>query len=140
VRTTVTVSAAPDSAAVQGVDPGSGAALTVTVVRTDRPLSSRRDQLLRCSSFTATAGEVVTTVETTLLPPPPVDAKDSLAGEVTVRRSDDPQVRLLTLVAQIDDIRVTAALMNDDLVAEPDTAALDTLFTAAVLRVRRAAG
>lgn len=129
-----------DAVAARGVDPGTGAALIVALTRATQPLAHRREQLLRCSSFTATAGAVVTSVETTLLPPPPVDAGESLATEWAVRRSDAPQVRMLTLVAQIDDVRVSVALMNDDPDAGPDTAALDTLFSEAVSEVRRGLG
>ncbi|MBO0676992.1 DUF5642 family protein [Mycolicibacterium sp. S2-37] len=133
--------AGPDEAvAVRGVDPGTGAALTVALTRTAEELGRRRDQIARCGSFTATAGEIVTEVQTTLLPPRPVDAQDSLAAETTIRRSDIPEVRTLTLVAQIDDVRVTAAWTDDDPAVAVDTAALDTLFADAVLAVRRGLG
>lgn len=125
--------------AAQGVDPGTGAALTVILTRADTKLSTRRDQLARCASLTATAGEVVSTVETVLLAPPPVDADDSLASRTTILRSTEPAVRVQTLGAQIDEARVTVAWLTNDLDVEPDTAALDVLFTDALQALRRAA-
>lgn len=126
-----------DAVAARGVDPATGAALTVALTRTDTPLSRRRDQIVRCPAFTATAGEVVSRVAMTLPARPPVDAPDSLAVETTIRRSTAPQIVVLTLVAQIDDVRVAVALTDDDPESAPDTAALDALFSDAVVHVRR---
>ncbi|KUI24497.1 hypothetical protein AU195_01535 [Mycobacterium sp. IS-1496] len=125
--------------AAQGVDPSTGAALTVILTRADAALSSRRDQLARCASVTATAGEVVSTVDTVLLPPPPVDADDSLATEATIVRSTEPPVRVLALSAQVNEVWLTVAWLNNDPDTPPDTSALDTLFTDALLTLRRAA-
>jgi hypothetical protein len=68
-----------------------------------------------------------------------VDADDSLASEATIRRSTEPPVRVLTLSAQIDDVRVTVTWMNNDGGVAPDTSALDVLFTEALSEVRRGA-
>ncbi|BBZ61205.1 hypothetical protein [Mycolicibacterium monacense] len=125
--------------AAQGVDSATGAALTVILTRTDTALSARRDQIARCAALTATAGEVVSTVDTVLLAPPPVDADESLASEATILRSTEPAVRVLTLSAQIDEARLTVAWLNNDPAVEPDTSALDVLFTDALLTLRRAA-
>jgi hypothetical protein len=125
--------------AAQGVDSDTGAALTVIVTRADTALSARRDQIARCASLTATAGEVVSTVDTMLLAPPPVDADESLATEATILRSTEPAIRVLTLSAQIDEARLTVAWLNNDPGVEPDTSALDVLFTDALLTLRRAA-
>jgi hypothetical protein len=125
--------------AAQGVDSATGAALTVLLTRSDTALSARRDQLTRCASLTATAGEVVTTVETALLAPPPMDADDSLASRTTIVRSHEPAVRVLTLSAQIDEARLTVAWMNNDPDGDPDTSALDVVFNDALLTLRRAA-
>ncbi|WP_226862580.1 hypothetical protein [Mycolicibacterium baixiangningiae] len=128
-----------NAVAAQGVDSDTGAALTVILTRTGTALADRRAQLDRCPSVTATAGEVMTSVETVLLPAPPVDADDSLASEATIRRSTEPPVRVLTLSAQIDDVRLTAAWLNNDGGSAPDTSALDVLFTDALSSVRRGA-
>lgn len=125
--------------AAQGVEPGTGAALTVILTRSETKLSTRRDQLARCASLRATAGEVVSTVDTVLLAPPPVDADDSLASRTTILRSTEPAVRVQTLGAQIDEARLTVAWLTNDLDVEPDTAALDVLFTDALQALRRAA-
>lgn len=127
-----------DAVAAQGVDPGTRSALTVILIRSTTDLSARREQLGRCASLTATAGEVVTTVETVLRPPPPVDADDSLARETTIRQSSEPAVRVLALAAQVDDVWLTAAWSNNDPAVEPDTAALDALFSDALSALRRA--
>lgn len=125
--------------AARGVDSDTGAALTVILTRTDTALSVRRDQIARCTSLTATAGEVISTVDTVLLAPPPVESDESLASEATILRSTEPAVRVLTLSAQIDEARLTVAWLNTDPGVEPDTSALDVLFTDALLTLRRAA-
>jgi hypothetical protein len=130
---------ARSAVAAQGVDSATGAALTVILTRADAELATRREQLGRCASSTATAGEVVTTVETVVLPPPPVDADDSLASAATIRRSTEPAVRVLALSAQIDEVWLTAAWLDNDSAVEPDTSALDQLFGDAVSSLRRAA-
>ena len=69
-----------------------------------------------------------------------MDADDSYAVDQTVtsESSEESDTRTLTLVALVDDVRVTASWQqqgsSDD---APDTQALDTLFTDAVLKVRQ---
>jgi hypothetical protein len=69
-----------------------------------------------------------------------VDADDSYAVDQTVTSgsADGPITRTLALVALVGDVHVTAAWQqrgpSSDL---PDTQALDTLFTDAVLTVRQ---
>lgn len=128
-----------NAVSAQGVDPGTGAALTVILTRAGDVLAARRAQLERCPSYTATAGEVSTTVQTVLPPAPPVDADDSLTSEATVRRGSEPPVLVLTLSAQIEDVRVSVAWLNNDAGAAPDTTALDALFTETLSEVRRGA-
>ncbi|MGE2713563.1 hypothetical protein ACQI4L_05860 [Mycolicibacterium litorale] len=126
-----------NAVAAQGVDPDTGAALVVILTRTGATLADRRAQLERCASVTATAGEVPTTVDTVLLPPPPADADDSLASEATIQRSSEPPVRVLRLGAQLEDVRLTAAWLNNDAGVAPDSAALDAVFTDALLSIHR---
>lgn len=130
-------------AAVQGTDDKSGSRLTVTIVRPVPSVRARVAQLSECPSFTSvTAGDVgdVSEVTVDLPPAPPVDADDTYAVDQTVKpeSSDEPNTRTLTLVALIEDVRVTASWQqsgsSDD---SPDTQALDTLFSDAVLKVRR---
>ena len=68
-----------------------------------------------------------------------MDADESLATEATILRSTEPAIRVLTLSAQIDEARLTVAWLNNDPGVEPDTSALDVLFTDALLTLRRAA-
>jgi hypothetical protein len=131
--------AAPqNTAAVRGVDSQNASSLIVAVTRPTGPLRFRLDQLTACPSVTAVAGEETSTVTVTVEPPPPVDADDSYAVDqvVTFQTSGSTQ-RVLILVAQIADVRVTAAWMTarDDDTSDAHT--LHTLFTDAVLKVRR---
>jgi hypothetical protein len=77
-------------------------------------------------------------VTVALLPAPPVDADASAAIDQTVR-SQAVTRRTLTFVAQIGDTRVSATWLHDGDGGDPDTSALDALFSAAVLKARRAA-
>jgi hypothetical protein len=126
-----------DAVAVRGTDAVTSTTLTVTLTRTRAPLSQRRDQLLSCSTFTATIGDQVSTVTVTLLPAPPVDADDTFAVGQTVESPDGETNQQTVLSAQIGDVRVTAAWLaaSEDVI--PDTESLDAVFTDAVLRVRR---
>jgi hypothetical protein len=126
-----------DAVAVQGVDTATSSSLTVAITRAATALSARRDQLSACPSFTTTAAERSTTVTATVLPPRPVDADDSLAVEQTTSTSSGENLRSLTLVAQIADVQVAAAWRTASADAPPETQSLDTLFTDAVLKVRR---
>ncbi len=126
-----------DAVAVQGIDTATANSLTVALTRAATTLTARRDQLSACPSFTTTAGERSATVTATLLPVPPVDADDSLAVDQTMSTSSGETLRSLTLVAQVADVQVTAAWMTARADAPPDTAALDALFTDALLKVRR---
>jgi hypothetical protein len=130
-------------AAVQGTDERSGARLTVTVIRPVPSVRARVTQLAECSSFTSAAGGeagVVSEVTVDLTPAPPVDADDSYAVEQTVtpESDDEPETRTLTLVALIEDVQVTASWQRRGSSADSGgTQALDTLFTDAVLKVRK---
>jgi hypothetical protein len=136
---------AAEGAAVQGVDQQSGASLIVTVTRPSPSLRARVEQLAGCSSFTTVIeGEAPATseVRTELPPAPPVDADDSFAVDQTVtpESTGASGTRTLTLVALIADVQVTTSWQGvvDSSEAGPDTQALDTLFTDAVLKVRGA--
>lgn len=136
--------AAAEGAAVQGVDQQTGASLIVTVTRPVLSLRARVDQLAGCASFTvATGGDggQVADVAVDLPPSPVVDADDSYAVDQTVtpQSSGASGTQTLTLVARVADVRVTAAWQGlvETSDSTPDTQALDTLFTAAVLKVRQ---
>lgn len=133
---------ADQRAAAQGVDEQTGARLTVTVIRPVPSVRVRVTQLADCPSFTSAAADSdeVSKVTVKLPPAPPVDADDSYAVDQTVTPTSagDPDTRTLTLVALVEDVRVSASWQQhggtDD---SPDTEALDALFTDAVLKVRR---
>ena len=127
----------------RAIDDDSGASLIVTVTRPAPSLRARVDQLADCSSFTsAVGGDVAQVSEVTVeLPPaPPVDADDSYAVDQTVtsESSESSDTRTLTLVALVADVQVTASWQQQGTSeTAPDSQALDTLFTDAVLKVRR---
>ncbi len=133
---------AEQRAAVQGTDDESGSRLVVTVARPVPSVRARVTQLTDCRSFTSTEGGEdgeVSEVTVDLPPAPPVDADDSYAVDqtVTAESAAEPNTRTLTLVALIDDVRVTASWQQHGSSDDPDTEAVDTLFTEAVLKVRK---
>lgn len=133
--------AAHHTAAAQGVD-SQDASLIVAVTRPAPPLRARVEQLTACPTFTAARGEDVSTATVTLLAAPPVDADDSYAVDQTVTSQSSGSLRrTLTLVAQVGDARISATWFHDGTQdTAPDTQSLDTLFTDAVLKVRRVDG
>jgi hypothetical protein len=134
------------TAAVQGMDSENASSLLVTVTRPAEQLRARAEQLAACPSFTAVRGEDISTITATMLPAPPVDADDTYAVDQTVTaESTGLTSRALTLAAQVGDIRVSATWLHDETAEsttniEPETHALDSLFTDAVLKVRRVGG
>ena len=82
----------------------------------------------------------------TVLPAPPVDADSTYAVDQTVTAQQSGSMRrTLTLAAQIGDVRVSATWLHEGSKettpdVAPDTQALDTLLTDAVLKVRRIGG
>jgi hypothetical protein len=110
--------------------------LLVVLTRGVGPLSARRDQVARCSSYSVSENDGGSwDVSVQMLPPPVVNVDDAFAFQRTQRGrwSFDS----LTLVGQVGPVRVTAQLTGlpgDEL----DTAALDSVFTAQVQKLRRA--
>lgn len=125
-----------EMAGVEGVDSDTASRLIVIVTRPAPPLSERLDQLRACSSFTVGRGEEESTVRMTVLPAPPVDADDTYAVEQTVT-IPEAERSVLTFAAQIGDTRVSATWLQGPAVDEPDTTALDRLFSDAVVKLRR---
>ncbi|WP_267306321.1 hypothetical protein [Mycobacterium barrassiae] len=125
-----------ETAGVEGVDSDTASRLVVVVTRPAPPLSERLDQLRRCSSFTVGGGEEESMVSLTVLPAPPVDADDAYAVEQMVTTPESERT-VLTFAAQIGETRVSASWLQDPAVDEPDTAALDRLFSDAVVKLRR---
>ena len=132
-----------DTAAIRGIDSQDASSLIVTVTRPTAPLRDRAEQLTRCPSFTAVRGRDASAVTVTVLPAPPVDADGTYAVDQTVTAQPSGSMhRTLTLAAQIGDVRVSATWLHEGSKettpdVAPDTQALDTLLTDAVLKVRR---
>ncbi len=124
----------PEVAAVQGARDTTE--LLVVLARGVGPLSARRDQVARCSSYSVSENDGGSwDVNVEMLPPPVLNVDDAFASQRTQRGRwffDS-----LTLVGQVGPVRVMAqltALPGDDL----DTATLDSVFTAQVQKLRRA--
>lgn len=120
-----------------GTDNGSRATITIELTRAKHALSVRKDQLEQCRDVTVNSNGATSTVHTDITPPPPIDADDTLALKRTVSSGnggDALEQRMLTLIGQVGDVRVSATFMTfGD--AKPDVAVLDQLFTEAVQRV-----
>jgi hypothetical protein len=129
-----------ETAIVVGTDEKSRTTITVALSRTDQPLAQYGEQLQRCPDVEVTTAQTKSTVHTELLPPPVVNADDALAVRQTVRSGSGAVTlaqSMLTLLAQRDDVRISATYMSFN-GTEPDTAALDAIFTDAVARVAHA--
>lgn len=134
------VDSSPDGTAiVVGTDEDTRATITVELKRSDQQLAQRRAQLQQCPDVRSTHHGVTSQVHSELLPAPVVDADDALAVRQTVRSGTVVTLTqsMLTLVAQRDDVRISATYMSFDS-RRPDTAALDEVFSAAVQRVAQA--
>jgi hypothetical protein len=131
-----------DTAAVQGFDDQDASSLIVSVARPAPLLRARADQLGACPSFTSVRGPDTYSVTVTLLAPPPVDADDTYAVEQTVTEQPSGQRRrTMSLAAQVGDVLLLATWSHAGTQdVAPDTQSLDTLFTDAVLKVRRVGG
>lgn len=123
-------------AAMEGVH-GDTTTLRVMLVRGVGPLSARRDQVARCSTFSVTTDTNGSwDVSAQLLPPPVLDIDDAFAVEQT--QTGSGVFGGLTLVGQVSEVRVIAQLTGLP-GQQLDTAVLDQVFTAAVQKVRQAA-
>ena len=128
----------PDGTAmVVGTDAATRATITVELVRVAAPLAALAAQLAECPEVTATRNGVAAVVTTVPMPPPRIDADDTLALRRTVTSGSGARTvtqSMLTLVAQIGDVRASATAMSFG--GAPDTGALDEVFAAAVRKVR----
>ncbi|EME23666.1 hypothetical protein G419_01585 [Rhodococcus triatomae BKS 15-14] len=131
----------PDSTAlIVGTDNAARATISVELARVDRTLDVRESELAECPEVTTTLNGATATVTTTVLPAPPLNADDTMALRQTVTSGNADQTvtqSMLRLVAQVDDVRISATHMSFGDEA-PDSAALDQLFTEAVQKVKAA--
>jgi hypothetical protein len=129
----------PERAAmIVGTDNTDRATISVELIAVDEPLSVREEQLDACAEVTATKSGATSTIRSTVTPAPPIDADDTLAVRQTVSSgtgSDSVTQSMLTLMAQVGDVRISATYMSFDDTA-PDAATLDEIFTTAVLKVK----
>ncbi|MFW0873657.1 sensor domain-containing protein [Rhodococcoides corynebacterioides] len=129
----------PDATSlVVGTDPVNRATVSVELARVSDTLESLRSRTEECGTVRTTAGGVTAEVVSELVPPPPLGADDTLAVRRTVSSgggADEITQSMLSLVGQIDDVRVTATYMSFG-AGEPDTATLDLVFREAVQKVK----
>lgn len=126
-----------DAALIVGTDNAHRATISVELTSVDEPLSVREDQLGECGEVQATKSGATSTIRSTITPPPPIDADETLAVRQTVSSgagTDSVTQSMLTLMAQVGDVRIAATYMSFDSEA-PDGATLDEVFTAAVQKV-----
>ncbi len=129
----------PDATSlVVGTDPVNRATVSVELARVSDSLDSLRSRTEECGTVRTTAGGVTAEVVSELVPPPPLGADDTLAVRRTVSSgggADEVTQSMLSLVGQVDDVRVTATYMSFG-AGEPDTATLDLVFREAVQKVK----
>ncbi len=127
-----------DAALIVGTDNADRATISIELTSVEEPLSVRETQLEECAEVRATKAGVTSNIRSTITPAPPIDADDTLAVRQTVSSgsgTDSVTQSMLTLMAQVGDVRIAATYMSFDS-APPDAAALDQLFKAAVQKVR----
>lgn len=124
-----------------GTDNSTRSTISVELTRIDTSLTELEAQTEDCTSMTVTANGVTTTVTTVILPPSPIAADQtlSLRRTVTAPSSATGDQSMLTLLAQVGDVRIAATLMTFGAANGTGNAAtvqLDQAFTAAVQKVR----
>ncbi|WP_204867680.1 sensor domain-containing protein [Rhodococcoides corynebacterioides] len=129
----------PDSTALLvATDPENRATISIELSRVDTTLEDRKALWQECSEVEATSAGVTSLVTTDIVPPPPIGADDTLALRRTVTsggQAGEVTQSMLSLLAQVDDVRVTATYMSFGELT-PDSTTLDRTFTAAVQKVK----
>lgn len=121
-----------------GTDNANRTTISAELVAVDDELGVLEDQIRQCPVVHATYRGATSTVRTDLTDAPSVDADAALALTRTVssgQGADAVTQSMATRIAQVGGVRVLATFMSFG-TAEPDTAALDGVFTAAVQKVR----
>jgi len=113
-----------------------GTALRLVLARGVGSLSTRRDQVARCTSFSATSDTAgMWTVSEQMMPPPVVDVDDAFAFDQ--KQTGSSMFTALVLVGQVGDVRVMAQAIGSG-AEQLDPAVLDEVFTSQVQTLRRA--
>jgi hypothetical protein len=111
-------------------------ALRLVLARGVGPLSKRRDQVARCTAFSATSDSAgMSTVSVQMMPPPVVDVDDAFAFDQ--KQTGSSMFTALVLVGQVGDVRVMAQAIGSG-AEQLEPAALDEIFTSQVQTLRRA--
>ncbi|MFD4368267.1 DUF5642 family protein [Rhodococcus sp. NPDC058521] len=122
-----------------GTNNATRATITVELTRAQATIGELKDQAEDCSSFTVTSSGAKSTVTTDIVPPPPVDADDTLALRRTVASGEsggEVVQSMTTLMGEVGDVRISATLMSFGS-GKPELAPLDEAFTAAVQKVKQ---
>ena len=129
-----------DAAIVVGTDNSTRSTISVALARTTGSLADQRARFEKCPDVTSTENGTVTKIHVALTPAAPVDADESLAFKRTVTSGSGSKPLTQTSVqlwAQVGDVIIMTAHISFSN-AKPDSAALDELFTAQVLKVKKA--
>lgn len=120
-----------------GTDNTTRSTISVELARMNTSLTALDAQTQDCTSMTVTANGITSTVTTVILPPSPISADQTLALRRTVSTpsSATGDQSMLTLLAQVADVRIAVTLMTFG-AGNASTVALDEAFTAAVQKVR----
>lgn len=121
-----------------GTDNDTRATITVELTRSQATVDELEDQATECDRFTVTSSGTESTVTTQVMPPPPIDADDTLALRRTVESGGGREAvvqSMTTLVAAVGDVRVAATMMSFG-PSRPNLAPLDATFVTAVQKVQ----
>jgi hypothetical protein len=129
-----------DAAIVVGTNNSTRSTISVALARTTGSLADQKEKFERCPDVTSTENRTTTKIHVEVTPAAPIDADESLAFKRTVTSGSGTKPLTQTSVqlwAQVGDVIVMAAHISFSN-AKPDAAVLDELFTAQVLRLKKA--
>lgn len=121
-----------------GTDSDTRATISMELTRSQATVDELEDKAEDCAQFSVTSSGIESVVTTRVMPPPPIDADDTLALHRTVESGDKGKAlvqSMTTLIAEVDDVRISATLMSFGQ-EKPDMAPLHETFVAAVQKVQ----
>lgn len=122
-----------------GTDNDTRATISMELTRSQATADELEDQAKDCARFSVTSSGIESVVTTRVMPPPPIDADDTLALHRTVESGDRGKAvvqSMTTLIAEVDDVRISATLMSFG-AEKPDMAPLHETFVTAVQKVQQ---